>query len=56
MAEIVDAYLFGRLGELTEFESRVRAVTRDEMRAVARSYFVDDRRVEGVVRGVVRDA
>jgi zinc protease len=56
MAEIVDAYLFGRLAELTEFESRVRAVTRDEMRAVARAYFVEERRVEGVVRGVVRDA
>jgi zinc protease len=51
MAEIVDAYLFGRLAELTEFESRVRAVTRDEMRAVARAYFVEERRVEGVVRG-----
>jgi zinc protease len=51
MAEIVDAYLFGRLAELTEFESRVREVTRDGMRAVARSYFVEDRRVEGVVRG-----
>ena len=53
MGETVDAYLFGRLAELAEFESRVRAVTRDEMRAVARTYFDEGRRVEGVVRGRV---
>ncbi|HET9798788.1 MAG TPA: hypothetical protein VFP90_12385, partial [Gemmatimonadaceae bacterium] len=53
MGETVDAYLFGRLAELAEFESRVREVTRDEMRAVARTYFDEGRRVEGVVRGRV---
>ena len=51
MGELVDAYLFGQLGELAEFESRVRAVTAEEMRAVARRYFDPERRVEGIVRG-----
>ncbi|MDB4883905.1 MAG: peptidase domain protein [Gemmatimonadetes bacterium] len=51
LGEIVDAYLFGRLAELAEFDARVRAVTADEMRAVARGYFDESRRVEGIVRG-----
>jgi zinc protease len=51
LGEIVDAYLFGRLGELAEFESRVKGVTAEEMRGIARTYFVEERRVEGIVRG-----
>jgi zinc protease len=51
LGELVDAYLFGRLGELEEFEGRVRAVSAEEMRAIARGYFVESRRVEGIVRG-----
>jgi zinc protease len=51
MGELVDAYLFGRLSELEEFESRVRAVTAEAMRAIAQRYFVENRRVEGIVRG-----
>ncbi|MBW8768770.1 MAG: insulinase family protein [Gemmatimonadetes bacterium] len=51
MGELVDAYLFGRLAELEEFDARVRAVSAEEMRAIARTYFVEDRRVEGIVRG-----
>jgi zinc protease len=51
LGELVDAFLFGRLGELEEFEERVRGVSAEEMRMVARAYFVEDRRVEGIVRG-----
>jgi zinc protease len=51
LSEMVDAFLFGRLGELTEFDARVRAVTAEQMRAVARAYFDEDRRVEGIIRG-----
>jgi len=54
MGELVEAYLFGRLAELEEFESRVRAVSAEEMRAIARTYFLEGRRVEGIVRGKVR--
>jgi zinc protease len=52
LADMVDAWMFGTLAELREFDTRVRAVTAAEMRAVAREYFVESRRVEGVVRGV----
>jgi zinc protease len=51
IGEMIDAYLFGRLAELEEFESRIKAVSAEEMRAIARRYFVEDRRVEGIVRG-----
>jgi zinc protease len=51
LGELVDAYLFGRLAELAEFDARVRAVTAEEMRMVARAYFEPSRRVEGIVRG-----
>jgi zinc protease len=52
LADMVDAWLFGRLGELTEFDGRVRGVTAAEMQRVARRYFDESRRVEGIVRGV----
>jgi zinc protease len=51
LSEIVDAYLFGRLAELAEYEARVRGVTAEEMRNIARAYFLEDARVEGIVRG-----
>ena len=51
LGEVVEAYLFGRLGELEEFDARVRAVSAEEMRSVARAYFDESRRVEGIVRG-----
>ena len=51
LGEMVDAYLFGRLAELEEFEGRVRGVSAQEMRAIARAYFVEMSRVEGIVRG-----
>ena len=56
LADIVDAWMLGGgLGELAEFEERVRAVTAEDAQRVARRYFDDERRVEGVVRGVGRE-
>ncbi len=55
LGELLDAWMFGAgLSELEEYDSRVRAVTANEMREVARRYFHVDRRVEGIVRGVGR--
>jgi zinc protease len=51
LGEMVDAFLFGRLAELAEFEGKVRAVSAEQMRAIARAYFVEGARVEGIVRG-----
>jgi zinc protease len=51
LGEMVDAFLFGRLAELAEFDARVRGVTATQMQAVARAYFDESRRVEGVIRG-----
>lgn len=52
MAELVDAWLYGSgLEELDGFAERVRAVTPESMRDLARTYFDPDRRVEGIVRG-----
>ena len=54
LGDMVDAYMFGGLRELVEFEARVRGVTAEEMMMMAREYFDESRRVEGVVRGVGR--
>ena len=54
LGDIVDAYMFGGLRELGEFDARVRAVTASQMMALAREYFDENRRVEGVVRGTGR--
>jgi zinc protease len=51
LAEMVDAYMFGGLRELAEYEARVRGVTAVEMQQVARQYFDEHRRVEGIIRG-----
>jgi zinc protease len=51
LGDIIDAWMFGRLAELEEFDSRVHGVTAAEMQQIARAYFDDDRRVEGIVRG-----
>jgi zinc protease len=51
MGDIADAWLFGSsLSELTEYESRVRAVSAAQMLQLARAYFDPDRRIEGIVR------
>jgi zinc protease len=53
LGEMLDAWMFGSgLRELDEYESRVSAVTREEIQSLAREYFDPSRRVEGVVRGV----
>jgi len=53
LGEMLDAWMFGEgLHELLEYDTRVRAVTADQMRDVARKYFDPDIRVEGIVRGV----
>jgi zinc protease len=55
LAEMLDAWMFGAgLHELTEYDSRVRAVTAEDMRAAAQRYFDPARRVEGIVRGIGR--
>ena len=53
LAELVDAWLYGAgLGELDEHDDRILAVTPRQMQDLARRYFVEERRVEGIVRGV----
>ena len=54
LADLVDAYMFGGLHELAEYESRVRGVTAEQMQRLAQGYFVAERRVEGIVRGTER--
>ena len=54
LGDIVEAWMFGRLAELDEHDARVRGVTAEEMLQVARSYFDEDRRVEGIIRGVAQ--
>jgi zinc protease len=51
LSDAVDAFLFGALSELREFNARVLAVSADAMQAVARRYFDSRCRVEGIVRG-----
>ncbi len=53
LGEMLDAWIFGEgLRELLEYDDRVRAVSADQMRDVARKYFDPEKRVEGIVRGV----
>ena len=51
LADLVDAYLFGTLTELSEHDDRVNAVTAESMRQLAERYFDPSRRVEGIIRG-----
>ena len=51
LGDVADAYLFGSLRELGEYEAQVHAVTVGSMRRVADRYFDPSRRVEGIVRG-----
>lgn len=51
LGELVDAWMYGQLGELEEFERRVRGVTARDIRELAQRYFDPARRVEGMVRG-----
>jgi zinc protease len=54
LSDMVDAFMFGSLSDLTDYDGRVRAVTPEGMRQVAERYFDPDRRVEGIVRGTGR--
>jgi len=55
LGEMLDAWMFGKgLHELLEYDTRIRAVTADQMREIAQKYFDPERRVEGIVRGVGR--
>ena len=49
--EMIEAWLFGRLAESTEFEGKIRSVTREQVRRLAATCFDPGRRAEGVVRG-----
>lgn len=52
LGELVEAWMFGSLHELEEYEIRIRAVTASGILNTARRYFEPGRRVEGIVRGV----
>src|SRR5437868_952265 len=53
LGEMLDVWMFGEgLYELLEYDTRVRAITAEQMRDVARKYFDPEKRVEGIVRGV----
>lgn len=55
LGDMIDAWMLGSgLGELQEHDSRVSAVTAEDVLRLAREYFDPDRRVEGVVRGIGR--
>jgi zinc protease len=54
LAEMVDAFMFGALAELGEYDARMRAVTREGVRAVAEQYFRMEARAEGIVRGTAK--
>jgi zinc protease len=52
LGDVLDAWTFGSLAELGEFERKVEEVTAARMLEVAQRYFDASRRVEGIVRGV----
>jgi zinc protease len=53
LGDLIDAWLFGRgLAELDEHDDRVRAVTVVYVHRFAQEFFLESRRVEGIVRGV----
>ena len=54
LGDLLDAWVFGSLKELSEFDEKVMGVTAERILEVARTYFDPERRVEAVVRGVGR--
>ena len=52
LGELVDAWLFGDLSDLEQYEARIRAVSAAGIQETARRYIDPARRVEGIVRGV----
>jgi zinc protease len=51
MADIADAWLFGALDDLENYERRLRAVSVADLQAVAAEWLAPTLRVEGIVRG-----
>ena len=51
LADMVDAYLFGTLADISDYDAQVRAVTAESMQRVALEHFDPSRRAEGIVRG-----
>jgi zinc protease len=51
LGDMVDAYLFGSLSEITTYEESIRAVTAESMRGLAADLFDEKTRVEAIVRG-----
>ncbi len=56
LGEIADAWMFGALREIVDYERCVRAVTAEGIRAAAQRWFDPERRVEGIVRGAGKGA
>jgi zinc protease len=55
MHDMAEAWLFGSsLSEIGEYESRIRAVTAEDIQRVSKRYFDPTRRIEGVIRGAGR--
>jgi Predicted Zn-dependent peptidases len=54
MADVVDAFLFGSLSELADWDAQIRAVTTESMQRLAMEYFDPSRRAEGIVRGTIK--
>ncbi len=52
MIDIADAWLFGTLDELVDYEQHMRAVTVADLQAIAVDFLDPARRVEGAVLGV----
>ncbi len=53
LGDVLDSWMFGSgLGELTEFESCIAAVSQADIQRLAAEFFDPSRRVEGIVRGV----
>jgi len=56
LGDVVDAWLFGAgLAELAEEESAIERVSADDILALAREYYTEERVVEGVVRGTATE-
>jgi zinc protease len=51
MGDIADAWLFGSLEDLMDYERQMRGVTVADVQGIAVEFLNADRRVEGVVRG-----
>jgi zinc protease len=55
LEDLLDAWMFGSgLTELGEYESRIAALTVEDIQSLARDFFDPARRVEGIVRGLGR--